>query len=244
MRTINNNTMVLTMVLAISAELSFATATIPFTETWNNGSNMNWATSGDPASLANPGSGGATVPDGGYLQITMGDALTTTRIIANSTSSGGNLSGPGSDYTSYPTMPLMVEFDFKSFTSQAGNLALYFASADRSWLYTLTPNPTPGDGWTHFVVDVRNFGGWNQGSGTGPFDVTNWSTDMSNVLEIGLQILANGSDGEIFGLDNFGIQYYVPEPESVWMILAVLLSMCVTFRGKIWAVMAQVKARA
>jgi hypothetical protein len=96
------------------------------------------------------------------------------------------------------------------------------------------------------MIQVGSYGAWSMLSGGAPgdFNGANWITDFSSVTAIGLYVLGNVSAGALYGLDNFATEYYVPEPETLWMIMAVVLSLCVTFRGRIAELLAQLKAKA
>ncbi len=142
----------------------------------------------------------------------------------------------GSDYPSgYGEGIVGITFDFYS-DSGAVNpspavLAVYFYGASTYWRYVIY------DG----LFDPLDQG-WNTGLGTGWINGTgagwqrmsggaDFSTAYASVSEIGIELTYTGVDDETYGIDNFRLHY--PEPGTYAVLGFALLSLGVTFRGKV-----------
>ena len=152
------------------------------------------------------------------------------------------------DYTSVSPIggyyPMTINFDFITMGTTPGDLFLYFQSGSgpsaHVWAYDVAGlNGTPiSTGTTKYAVPV-GLSGWFQQAGP----VGDLATDWTSVSWLGVYVSGVGAATEIYGLDEAYVNLSVPEPETVWMILAAFLSICVTFRGKITEIAEQMKAR-
>ena len=145
---------------------------------------------------------------------------------------------------------MRVSFGFNSVdmipAQQQGALALYFSSTNNAgstntWYYDLLSSPT-STGVTPYSVFMglgADSLGWGQIAGAGGADY--W-TDLATVIRFGFEIrgAASGVDQNYEIQD---VQFTVPEPETVWMILMVLASLGITFRSRLMELAGQVKAR-
>lgn len=186
-----------------------------------------------------PSGGGA----GGYLGVQFSsnaipqDAILYVSSNTQSPTNGyqftGNMGGVFGD--------LAISFKFNAFNNPVnslGGLQLYFkgANLNSTWIYDLTALSPQTPGWVTISTPLNVYGGsgWNvvsPGSGTG--SLTDWQNDWSNVSEFGFLITKNNTfySGPVFGLDD--IVLTVPEPETVWLVLAALASLGLTFRSRI-----------
>jgi hypothetical protein len=118
------------------------------------------------------------------------------------------------------------------------SLNLYFrAASGNEWAYTLF---TPGFGPFTATIGSYSVGWVAQNFDPLGNDQSLFETDILSIANIGVYVSGTGAGGTYY-LDDFEIG--VPEPETVWMILAVLLSLGVTFRSQLAGMAGQVKAR-
>lgn len=146
---------------------------------------------------------------------------------------------------------LYASFKFRAFNDPVNpteGLQLYFKGATRTWLYdvTLQAASTP-PGWVTISAPLGVYGGsgwsiWNFGVGT----YSEWQTDFANVTEFGILVAKDPSLGStpLYGLDDVVLTQVVPEPETVWLLMAALASLAVTFRGRIGATVRRALNRA
>ena len=121
---------------------------------------------------------------------------------------------------------LTVNFKIYSDAQVPNKLALYLKGVGgREWT-TLLSTPT-ANGWTSYLVPIYSVV-WSQYSGApGVF-----LSDIASVTSFGFYIEQGSIDSsENYKLDDMVLT--VPEPETVWLILAALASLGVTFRGKL-----------
>jgi len=128
-----------------------------------------------------------------------------------------------------------ITFDFTG-ASGADQLSLYFHSSagvgDQTWYYALPVS----DGFFSVYVD-------SSGAGWSSFDIgANFFTAFSDVDQIGIYVVNKDLISHDYTLDNFQLSP-VPEPETIWMMIAVALSLGVTFRGRIMDLVGNLKAR-
>ena len=187
------------------------------------------------------GDGNVTVSDQpGYLSITVtGD---------------GNVPGEGHFYTdtatdpdgnfvgSYVALPsdTFISFEFRSSgaTPVPSEMYLYFMSNGSEWRYFFD-DTTYTTGWNLYSATIgSNLGGWNLYSDGGS---QGYSLDLDTITEIGVFLVGGSELSDIYQFRDFEIG--VPEPETVWMILAVALSLGMTFRGRLAGFAGQMKAR-
>jgi len=124
-----------------------------------------------------------------------------------------------------------VSFRFKQdATSPVSDIGLYFRSNNGDlWIAGLTPSITAG--WATYNYSLVNslYAGstaWTQETGSGSL-----SDDASRVGEFGVWFF--GGDGQSIGVDYIQMSYTVPEPETVWLLMAALASLGITFRGRV-----------
>jgi hypothetical protein len=221
--------------LVLCSASAYAVPSITYVETWTTAGDHGWTGSGDIASVNNAG---------GALSITFNaqeDNPIAFEGIVHTTgaSPSDNFTG---DY-SQPANALSissVEFGFTSVGAQPAALALYFVSVSgNEWAYNLTPANTT------YTVGMRSMGSW-QGQ-NGIFDNATFLTDISalgGISWIGLYLRQSGAGPSEYQLDDFHLNGTpVPEPETIWLMLAVLVSLAITFRGRLLDVMSQMKMR-
>lgn len=173
---------------------------------------------------------------GGRLEIVTDNSPTPATLIIGTYDDlwKGDYSAAGIDGGPAPTT---IKFNFTAlnYSEAPVTLGVYFVTTGgNKWLYSLA---TPGYG--PFDVRIDTYAGWVS---QGPFglDGTQFLSDITDIYTIGLYF-QGGAGGGTFYADDFEIG--VPEPETVWMILAVLLSLGVTFRSQLAGMAGQVKAR-
>jgi hypothetical protein len=74
-----------------------------------------------------------------------------------------------------------------------------------------------------------------------PTGADNFLADFASVDQFGIELIGSSGGLRRYDLDNF--QFTVPEPETVWMILIVLASLGLTFRGRLSEIAGMIKAR-
>jgi hypothetical protein len=183
-----------------------------------------------PVALGNPGTGGNA---DGYLQAIFPYSATPAQgdivMQANPVYNG--------DYTGIQS----VSFDFNSMNVVPTGLALYFhSSADPLLIYqydfTNQAIAYGTGGWYSYTAPFTSSTGWSivGGGSTAAF-----STDIVNVDWIGVYLQSDGSSSpaEMYGMDNFDPmgdeELPVPEPGTMYMLSAVLLSLGMTFKGQL-----------
>lgn len=135
-----------------------------------------------------------------------------------------------------------IGFVFNSETVAPDQLSLYFETpynGGQTWYYS---GLSTGDG-----DKMAPIGTWSSGWSTFDPLVVDFATDFYQAIldvdRIGIYV-ANASPGTYnYHMDDFEIGMAVPEPETVWMILAVALSLGVTFRGRLAELAGQMKGR-
>lgn len=124
---------------------------------------------------------------------------------------------------------------------QPDELSLYFQANGNTWYYDLS-TPTAG-GTTPYTVFTTSGAGWYSTDGG-----TDFMADIATVSQVGIRIVYDTTLG--MGQQDYGIGGYtlngtpppVPEPETVWLMMAVALSMAFTFRSRMGEVMKKLKA--
>lgn len=173
----------------------------------------------------------------GHVEFVL-DVGTPAGFIRTSTGASSAFTGNLTTYTDQ----LSVSFDLLTSGATPSALALYFFSDNGNhwWSYSLAHTAAPLSGTYTYSVPVGIYSagwiGFNGGTaGT-------YLSDLAQVNWIGVYIAKSGGDPTAtFGVDNF--TYSVPEPETVWMILAVVMSMAITFRGQLAKAFTGIKAR-
>lgn len=238
--------MVVCAVGAIAASALAAPIVPGTTETWG-ANDAGWTMGGGMDNLAwNGGIGqpagslqgtfnaqGIPFPQDGYMMdATAGSAFT------------GN-------YT--PVLPVtyyQLDFDFMAQDYSPSSLQFYFHnnSSGNSWTYNLTVPANVGQ-WYHYTVAMQYSGGWTLNFGPGGTSGI-FGTDIGQVDEIGIYLVRNTNIGQQdFFLDNFALSAVeqsnvIPEPETVWMLLTALMSVGITFRGRLGDAIRRVTKRA
>lgn len=213
-----------------------------YQETWAGASTEGWAffVTGDqgatPYSLA---------ASGGALQLTMpADSLNAAaRVYAGTTGAAANFTGDYSTFVSTLNAGftnLLLTFNLKTVDTQntAPNaMKLYFASGTQVYTFNQTFTQ-PSVGATNTYTAIIGSSGWTLAEGTpGQFAI-----DFANVTQFGLELMGTLDgidrryqllDFQLSGQYDQWTAYLVPEPETVWMILMVLASLGITFRGRL-----------
>lgn len=137
----------------------------------------------------------------------------------------------------YPTAAAAVgganiSFQFTG-ASGADQLSLYFYSSsdNGTWYYALPVS----DGYQSVYID-------SSGTGWTTFDGTSFAVAFADVDLIGIYVANADLLSHNYTLDDFQLNP-VPEPETVWMMIAVAISLGITFRGRIMEVAGHLKAR-
>lgn len=208
-------------------------------ETWASGT-ASWKStqySGTPAGIpiANSGSGS--------LAINVGTGVDPTLDIyadLNSSAPGGLGTGKfQGDFGSYNSSlaTLGVKFQLKSIgtpNESYGSLTLFFVSGGNEWVYENTRQQAGSGVFNDYVYNIGTLN-W---IGSGVF-----ADDFAAVDKFGIRLTGTSGPGSQYELDNFELILMVPEPETVWMILAVLASLGITFRMRLLELGKQAMAR-
>ncbi|MBT3193667.1 MAG: PEP-CTERM sorting domain-containing protein [Verrucomicrobia bacterium] len=190
-----------------------------------------WAAQGDPAA--------ATVSenDSGaddFLQISFADISMDPGATWDETASGAASDlFAGTWDTGY-----WVEFDFWAESVVPASLQIRWADSDaedgRYWANTITPG---GTGWSSLRTDpFSDLASWR----TSPFvDAADLLEDLESIDWIGVYIFRDGTDAEVYGVDDMGLM--VPEPAEYLMLAAALATaLLVVRRQRLGAVSVQV----
>lgn len=219
--------------------LAMATPTLSSSENWTAGVD-GWTVGNSPA----PSDVGFTVTHdlgGGFLTLTLPAGLFPGQGRAT-TDGTGNSANFINDYTGLGIgSGVALTFEFITFGDAPTELAFYFQSGVRTYTYDLiaaqgAPSLT---GSRFYSVPIMAYSGWNLWGGGGT--EAQYLLDLKTVSAIGFGVQATGNGIEVYGIDNLG--FAVPEPESVWMILAVILSLMITFRSRLSGLLGQIRVR-
>ena len=240
-----NSLKILALLIASTGISVYGTPTLGFVETWGSGlgTGGDWQYSvvgdGGPYALGNVGS---------TLQLTLPDTtVPLARVYADGGSSGGAFSG---DFYSLATgltaasSNLVVSFNLASVDNSnpnPGAMVLYFVSSNgnRYVSSTILTQPAVGSNELYHVYISQDRWWNNLNSG-------NFALDFGSVSQFGLQLLGSSdTTSHSYQLDNFGLtsEFQVPEPETIWMMVMVLGSLAITFRGRLTDIGAQVRER-
>lgn len=110
-----------------------------------------------------------------------------------------------------------IEFDFWSETVEPDTLQVRWhgTANDQVWAYTLDPSGVST--WDHLAAPLRDWEDWAMN----PFvDEADYLADLNSIDWIGVYIFRDGTDEEVYGLDDFSL--HVPEPEEYLMLAAAL----------------------
>ena len=208
--------------LVVTVGLSSNAAPVLGTENFDDGLPGGWSSVGGDGSSSVPTSGGN--PNGYYKLFfpATSDPNPQQGLIYNNDASHQG------DYSK-----LIVSFGFlvKPVSDPTVALSLYFKSSTSAatWYHGFT---VPAGAWTTVSIDFTGVG-WSTYAG-GP----NFLTVVANVIEIGVFsdiINANGSAFTL-GMDNWTTSMPVPEPEALALGLVAFISLLITFRKPILAV--------
>jgi len=144
-------------------------------------------------------------------------------------------------------MGLGVEFNLKtgnSYNPDSSAMWLYFVGNGRTYYLSDTraqpDNTLPT--FTHYSFVIGSQANWVLADD--PFNMSNFVGDFGSVTQFGIKFVgAANTDERLIYLDDFEIKVLVPEPETVWMMVMVLASLALTFRGRLTELGNQVKAR-
>lgn len=229
--------MALVMVSGLTA---FGTPTLGYVETWGGGlgTDGNWQ-------YQNVGDGASYVLQnvGNTLQVTLDNTtVPAARMFANVASSAGQFSGDfNSAVAGVPGATMFVRFNLASIDNNnvnPGSMSLYFiGNGNLYYLINDFTQPAPSAS-TLFGAAISSESLWNN------VNLGTFASDFANVSEFGLQ-LTGSADLTIhrYQLDNFEVYATVPEPETIWMIVMVLVSLGITFRSRLYDLAGQVRAR-
>lgn len=214
-----------------------ATPVIGTTEAWNSGT---FAASG----WANqPGAfGGAQAVDADAIgaqravRVMFGDqgagpySPEDEKIYATASAQGGNFLG---DYT-IGNLAVNFKFYADDYTTIDNNtLALYFHSSigNRTWKFSLN-SPALIDTWYDYTVPM-GWGGWTS-PGAGQAD---FNADLADVDQLGVWVYRSGDlPAQQYGIDDFGLGLFVPEPSTYAMLAFTFLTLGLTLRRKqLWS---------
>lgn len=199
-----------------------------------------WTSKGDPAGPAHGTLGTGDVDGDSEDELTInGDSsVTATDFIYSD--SGDTILGGGQDLSNYNFGGTEgyqhaggVTFDFWSNADKDDSeedhwpsaLELYFLSGSTYWRYTITVASLI-DGWNPIYVSMYGVPGWVQTAGTASFEDA-----LDSVDELGITLTYQNWDGQEYAIDNFRLHY--PEPGTYAVLAFALMSLGVTFRGKI-----------
>jgi len=147
--------------------------------------------------------------------------------------------GPGSQWyetVSVPSADLYagtwetanwIEFDFWSEDVEPDTLQVRWhgTANDEIWGYTISPAGVGS--WGTYTAPLANWEDWKMN----PFvDESDFLADLNSIDWIGVYIFRDGTDQEIYGLDDFGLN--VPEPEEYMMLAAALVTAFLALRRR------------
>lgn len=227
------------LLAAMMGVRAFGAPTLGYVETWSNvGNQEGWLSSGDPTIQQNTGTLEVDFPD---------QPSGTGWVYASGAGNSANFTG---NFAALATAMqagrsnLLVSFTIQSLTTyntDATALQLYFVG--NGHMYTLNttlvqPSPAQGVVTNTLLISSGESGAaglWNN------LDSGTFALDFASVTQFGWQITsAQDLPATILKFDNFQLegQMLVPEPETVWLMVMVLASLAVTFRGRISDLMA------
>jgi len=130
---------------------------------------------------------------------------------------------------------LGVKFTFSTLKPGVypAQLNLYFVSGGNYYISTWREYFS-STGSSTFTVDIASAANWQ--------NMADFTARFQSVTEFGFEV----AGASYSGLQEYRIQdveFTVPEPETVWMILMVLASLGITFRSRLMEFAGQVKAR-
>jgi hypothetical protein len=220
------------VILFLCGASAYAVPSLSYIEQWGSAGGQGWVSDGDIASISSP-SGALLINFNAQLGNPPFEGIVRTGGAAPSDNFVGDYlnTGVGS-----------VQFNFSATAANPAALALYFKStvSGNEWAYNLTP------GSPSYTVGISTMGSW-QGQ-NGLFDDADFLADITGISWIGLFLRQSGEGPSEYQLDDFhflpmGGEGAVPEPETIWMLLAVVVSLGITYRGRVIDVVGQLKTR-
>jgi hypothetical protein len=235
-----NNMAVWIVAVMLASSVCLASPTLNFKETWDGPvGTTNWVSDAG-ATVSNPSGTNSLMiafgggPDSSYIYGTGG--------------AGGQYGG---NFNPAPGLTnLNVSFQFITGDATPGALYLAFGSGapgpnptPRIWRYDLTGSLVANSTNQFSNILLSSYSGlWSafQGNNT----PTQYGLDILAVDWIGIYVAQGGVDPETYWLNDWEYSgVAVPEPETVWMILAVVMSIGITFRSRLVDTMTQMKTR-
>jgi hypothetical protein len=233
-------TMIIAAIIAASVFFTFNVNAAPIIgyapqQTWDAGAN-GWVDGPIDSTIT------VTHNAGGYLNMQVTGAIVPGYGLAIG-SGDANFTGNFRTLADYDNSALSVKFDFITTGQTPNELGLYLqAGSGRQWAYDVLSKGTPAaSGTTVYDIGIGSFSGWTPQNGA--WTQADYYSDLSSVTWLGIYIRASGIGTEMYGLDNMYVTLVVPEPETVWMILAIVLSLGITFRGRLAEMVGQMKMR-
>jgi len=212
-------------VVALSSALCYGTPSLGTVEDFSGGAS-GW-------NLDNNGNGGVSLTGvGGALQLSFPNSVMDLSAIAyaDNGSSSGHFVG---DYVAANVG--LVNFSITSLTTPPSYLAVYLQGGDgQMWLNYVTA-PT-GLGLQTYAVAIGQPSDWIQtGTIVDDGSALAFSSGLHNVLRLGFYAENGTASGtQLFNFDDVSLNMLpVPEPETIWLLLAAVASLGITFRSKV-----------
>lgn len=239
--------LLMTLVLGVC----FAVGTLqaaPYVEDTFDAGMEGWESHNEPAGLTYATVGNTDVDGDGDLDIeidvAIGDSGETDAFYLDSLAGGllGSDGSSGNDLTAYdfgaPEGVLdvgFITFDFWANADEAeptedyrpAALEFYFVSGaggGSEWRINIFDQLDTDSDWNDILISL--WSGFTQISGS-----ETWETALTDIDEMGILISYNDWTGQEYGLDNF--QLHNPEPGTYAVLAFALVSLGVTFRGKL-----------
>ena len=128
------------------------------------------------------------------------------------------ISTPATDLFTGTWLPeYWISFNFWSEDVEPNTLQVQWhgTANDEIWAYTLDPSGVST--WDNLSAPLQDWEDW----ATNPYvDEADYLADLNSIDWIGVYIFRDGTDEEVYGLDDFSL--HVPEPEEYLMLAAAL----------------------
>lgn len=225
---------VIILVFAVAIK-SYATPSLNSPGLWTD-ANAGWTVTNAP--FSNPSSGATEVATGNTtarILFTGGGLAPRARLYTTGTDFTQNLLGTAAQSINFK----LISEEFV-LNQSIGSLNMYFVGGGGTWTYQFASPSTIGS--SLLEANIGSQGAWFLSSGAGTY-----AAAIGAVSEFGFIITgANEFSDQHFGVQDVTFSSElatVPEPETVWMILMVLASLGLTFRGRLADIVGQIKAR-
>ena len=244
---------IMAILSVVVSSSSYGTPYVIASEHWDSDT-AGWAVTTDPVTTPIPTleNTGVNAPDHALLFTYTDSSVPAVARLFTSTAITGSEKFLGNFNAAIPTTPgyrLGVEFKLRtesSFNSDPNSMWLYFVGGVGNHTYYYNGSMTQPNinvlTFTPYSFVIGSQANWLQSD---PY-ATGWNftDDFGSVTEFGIGFLGSSDAGsrKIY-LDDFEIKVLVPEPETVWMMVMVLASLALTFRGRLTDLGNQVKAR-